>query len=261
MDSSLTFATSATDLPFKPPEQHASTKDGKKAEAARATGSLLPARTRTLPLNQTVQPEEKRRIIGDTFIRVCNQVLESLGLSPPAAKEDVEMKSTANGVTVSAAAGGISVAASSSVFSSTASVSSAGANTSTSMSMSATLSSSVPSPAAANVADGAPVVFVAQGTLRPDLIESASTLASGAADAIKTHHNDTELVRQLRTQGRVIEPLKDFHKDEVRQLGRSLGAPLSFAFSISSHFLLHILYDSVLTLVLVCTRTSTLAIL
>ena len=61
------------------------------------------------------------------------------------------------------------------------------------------------------------------GTLRPDLIESASELASGKADAIKTHHNDTELVRELRRQGRVVEPLKDFHKDEVRLIGRDLG--------------------------------------
>ena len=38
------------------------------------------------------------------------------------------------------------------------------------------------------------------GTLRPDLIESASELASGTADVIKTHHNDTDLVRQLRQQ-------------------------------------------------------------
>ena len=59
-------------------------------------------------------------------------------------------------------------------------------------------------------------VFLAQGTLRPDLIESASSLASNKASAIKTHHNDTELVRQLRATGRVIEPLKDYHKDEVR---------------------------------------------
>ena len=43
-------------------------------------------------------------------------------------------------------------------------------------------------------------VFLGQGTLRPDLIESASSLASNAADAIKTHHNDTELVRELRAQ-------------------------------------------------------------
>jgi len=36
--------------------------------------------------------------------------------------------------------------------------------------------------------------------LRPDLIESASELASSSADTIKTHHNDTDLVRQLRQQ-------------------------------------------------------------
>ena len=63
------------------------------------------------------------------------------------------------------------------------------------------------------------------GTLRPDLIESASKLASSHADAIKTHHNDTDLVRALRAKGRVLEPLKDFHKDEVRELGRRLGLP------------------------------------
>lgn len=40
--------------------------------------------------------------------------------------------------------------------------------------------------------------FSHKGTLRPDLIESASALASGKADAIKTHHNDTEVVRALR---------------------------------------------------------------
>uniref|UniRef100_H2Y9F1 GMP synthase (glutamine-hydrolyzing) n=2 Tax=Ciona savignyi TaxID=51511 RepID=H2Y9F1_CIOSA len=63
------------------------------------------------------------------------------------------------------------------------------------------------------------------GTLRPDLIESASKLVSSNADAIKTHHNDTELVRALRARGRVLEPLQDFHKDEVRILGRQLGLP------------------------------------
>jgi hypothetical protein len=42
--------------------------------------------------------------------------------------------------------------------------------------------------------------LIVLGTLRPDLIESASELASGKADAIKTHHNDTDLVRQLRRQ-------------------------------------------------------------
>ena len=58
-------------------------------------------------------------------------------------------------------------------------------------------------------------VYLGQGTLRPDLIESASHMASHAADAIKTHHNDSDLVRQLRVAGRVVEPLRDFHKDEV----------------------------------------------
>ncbi len=44
--------------------------------------------------------------------------------------------------------------------------------------------------------------------MRPDLIESASHMASSRADAIKTHHNDSEMVRQLRHHGRVVEPLK-----------------------------------------------------
>ncbi|KAL1488977.1 hypothetical protein ABEB36_014757 [Hypothenemus hampei] len=68
-------------------------------------------------------------------------------------------------------------------------------------------------------------VLLGQGTLRPDLIESASLLASGKADTIKTHHNDSALIRKLRDEGRVVEPLKDFHKDEVRAIGRDLGLP------------------------------------
>ena len=71
-------------------------------------------------------------------------------------------------------------------------------------------------------------LYLAQGTLRPDLIESASALASGKANKIKTHHNDTPLVRELRAQGRVLEPLKDLHKDEVRALGEALGLSHDF---------------------------------
>ncbi|XP_041377694.1 GMP synthase [glutamine-hydrolyzing]-like isoform X2 [Gigantopelta aegis] len=108
---------------------------------------------KTNTLNTTTNPEEKRKIIGDTFMKVANEIVENMNLKP----QDV---------------------------------------------------------------------YLGQGTLRPDLIESASCLASGKADAIKTHHNDTELVRELRKQGRVVEPLKDFHKDEVRQIGRDLGLPL-----------------------------------
>lgn len=68
-------------------------------------------------------------------------------------------------------------------------------------------------------------LLLAQGTLRPDLIESGSAYASKVADAIKTHHNDTAVVRQLRAEGRIIEPLCDYHKDEVRELGTRLGIP------------------------------------
>ena len=42
------------------------------------------------------------------------------------------------------------------------------------------------------------IIMCPAGTLRPDLIESASALASTNAQVIKTHHNDTELVRELR---------------------------------------------------------------
>lgn len=103
----------------------------------------------TPPLSKTVSPEDKRRIIGDTFINCKDKIMKELEL-------DSDM-------------------------------------------------------------------FFAQGTLRPDLIESASSLVSGCADTIKTHHNDTALVRELRQQGKVVEPLKDFHKDEVRELGKNLG--------------------------------------
>uniref|UniRef100_A0A8C4SEK1 GMP synthase [glutamine-hydrolyzing] n=1 Tax=Erpetoichthys calabaricus TaxID=27687 RepID=A0A8C4SEK1_ERPCA len=103
-------------------------------------------------LNMTTNPEEKRKIIGDTFVKVANEVTGEMNLKPEE-------------------------------------------------------------------------VYLAQGTLRPDLIESASTIASCKADVIKTHHNDTELIRKLRDEGKVIEPLKDFHKDEVRALGRQLGLP------------------------------------
>lgn len=104
------------------------------------------------PLKTTTDPQEKRQIIGDTFIKVAKDYLASLQL-------DLDN------------------------------------------------------------------VFLAQGTLRPDLIESASTHISKNADTIKTHHNDTDVVRALRDRGRVIEPLAEYHKDEVRKLGEQLGLP------------------------------------
>lgn len=104
----------------------------------------------TNKLCESVHPEEKRKIIGDTFMRVIFSEIENLGLKD---------------------------------------------------------------------------FILSQGTLRPDLIESASSYASSKADVIKTHHNDTELVRKKREEGLIIEPLKDYHKDEVRKLGKMLGLP------------------------------------
>jgi len=109
----------------------------------------------TKPLNQVVAPEEKRRIIGDYFMKIAMREMGMETLQSPAE------------------------------------------------------------------------YFLLQGTLRPDLIESASKLASaaGTAAVIKTHHNDTPLVRAFRERGLIVEPLTEYHKDEVRQLGESLGLP------------------------------------
>ena len=102
------------------------------------------------PLNQVTNPEDKRLIIGNTFMRIADQAVKDLNLD----FNDI---------------------------------------------------------------------VLAQGTLRPDLIESASETVSQNAAVIKTHHNDTSEVRKLRQQGKVVEPLRDYHKDEVRALGTKLG--------------------------------------
>jgi len=72
--------------------------------------------------------------------------------------------------------------------------------------------------------------MLAQGTLRPDLIESASSVVSRNAQTIKTHHNDTELVRKKRELGLIIEPLKNLHKDQVREFGLALNLPRNLIF-------------------------------
>ncbi len=61
-----------------------------------------------------------------------------------------------------------------------------------------------------------------QGTLYPDTIESGGT---EHAALIKTHHNRIDLIETLVAQGRVIEPLAQLYKDEVRDLGTRLGLP------------------------------------
>ncbi|MBI5709336.1 MAG: glutamine-hydrolyzing GMP synthase [Candidatus Eisenbacteria bacterium] len=66
-----------------------------------------------------------------------------------------------------------------------------------------------------------PVEYLAQGTLYPDVIESAS--AGFGSQVIKTHHNVGGLPERM--QLRLIEPLRLLFKDEVRELGRALGLP------------------------------------
>ena len=63
--------------------------------------------------------------------------------------------------------------------------------------------------------------MLAQGTLYPDVIESATS--GSIASKIKTHHNRVEQIMELKREGKVIEPLHELFKDEVRALGRSLG--------------------------------------
>lgn len=71
---------------------------------------------------------------------------------------------------------------------------------------------------------GQEVPLFAQGTLYPDVIESASS-SSNIASKIKTHHNRVDRILELQKEGRVLEPLAELFKDEVRALGAALGIP------------------------------------
>ncbi len=64
--------------------------------------------------------------------------------------------------------------------------------------------------------------LLGQGTIYPDTIESGG---ARHAAKIKTHHNRVERIQALIDAGRVIEPLVEFYKDEVRVLGEELGLP------------------------------------
>jgi len=73
-----------------------------------------------------------------------------------------------------------------------------------------------------------PFDYLAQGTLYPDVIESAGTNSDGktgerVAVKIKSHHNVGGLPKDL--QFKLVEPLRSLFKDEVRKVGRSLGLP------------------------------------
>ncbi len=64
--------------------------------------------------------------------------------------------------------------------------------------------------------------IMGQGTIYPDTIETGGTKH---ADTIKTHHNRVDLVQKMIRAGKVIEPIAQLYKDEVRLLGEKLGLP------------------------------------
>lgn len=70
-------------------------------------------------------------------------------------------------------------------------------------------------------AESGPFEWLAQGTLYPDVIESG--VSGGPADVIKSHHNVGGLPEKLGLK--VLEPLRELYKDEVRRIGKLLGIP------------------------------------
>lgn len=71
------------------------------------------------------------------------------------------------------------------------------------------------------------IQWLAQGTIYPDVIESAGT-ASGKAHVIKSHHNVGGLPERMRLK--LLEPLRELFKDEVRKLGLELGLPAELVY-------------------------------
>jgi GMP synthase (glutamine-hydrolysing) len=64
--------------------------------------------------------------------------------------------------------------------------------------------------------------LLGQGTIYPDTIETGGTKR---ADTIKTHHNRVPIIEEMIAAGKVVEPLADLYKVEVRDLGKKLGIP------------------------------------
>ncbi|MFA7654182.1 MAG: glutamine-hydrolyzing GMP synthase [Candidatus Magasanikbacteria bacterium] len=64
--------------------------------------------------------------------------------------------------------------------------------------------------------------LIGQGTIYPDTIESGGTKN---ADRIKTHHNRVPRIVEMIAEGKIIEPIRELYKDEVRAIGKKLGLP------------------------------------
>lgn len=64
--------------------------------------------------------------------------------------------------------------------------------------------------------------LLGQGTIYPDTVETGGTKR---ADTIKTHHNRVPVIEEMIRAGRVVEPLAELYKVEVRELGERLGVP------------------------------------
>lgn len=71
------------------------------------------------------------------------------------------------------------------------------------------------------------VPFLAQGTIYPDVIESAAT-KNGKAHVIKSHHNVGGLPEDMKME--LVEPLRELFKDEVRKIGLELGLPYDMVY-------------------------------
>ena len=72
------------------------------------------------------------------------------------------------------------------------------------------------------------VSWLAQGTIYPDVIESAGTSTNGAAVVIKSHHNVGGLPEKMNLK--LLEPVRELFKDEVRKVGVELGLPHSMVY-------------------------------